>query len=108
TMARSEPSAGGSNVSRRQRRPYSAAADLSHLGIPDSGGILSRSTRRSCRALAARGESLASHRDERGAPMARRDDREYRAIFEGGATQPAGMHRRPNAAGLAPRAARPP
>src|SRR5881409_3478413 len=66
--------------------------------------------------------------------MARRDDREYRAIFEGGATQPAagvpaarfparwggaGMHRRPNgvpsaaaalgapnAAGLLPRAAR--
>src|SRR5881397_2565570 len=51
--------------------------------------------------------------------MARRDDREYRAIFEG-ATQPAagvpaarfparwggaGMHRRPNAAGLLPRAA---
>src|SRR5712691_1242512 len=36
--------------------------------------------------------------------MARRDDREYRAIFEGGATQPAGMHRRPNAAGLSPRA----
>src|SRR5438093_6669465 len=66
--------------------------------------------------------------------MARRDDREYRAIFEGGATQPAagvpaarfparwggaGMHRRPNrvpsaaaalgtpnAAGLSPRAAK--
>jgi predicted permease len=29
-------------------------------------------------ALAARGESLASHRDGRGAPPARRDDREYR------------------------------
>src|SRR5712691_2619001 len=28
--------------------------------------------------LAARGESLASHRDGRGAPPARRDDREYR------------------------------
>ena len=28
--------------------------------------------------------------------MARRDDREYRAICEG-ATQPAGMHREPNA-----------
>src|SRR5712691_1538372 len=28
--------------------------------------------------LTARGESLASHRDGRGAPMARRDDREYR------------------------------
>src|SRR5438128_3219659 len=53
--------------------------------------------------------------------MARRDDREYRAIFEEGATQPApgsptrqprwggeGMHRRPNAAGLLPRAAKPP
>src|SRR5712691_11195482 len=39
--------------------------------------------------------------------MARRDDREYRAIFEGGATQPAGMHRRPNAAGLSPRAVKP-
>jgi hypothetical protein len=52
--------------------------------------------------------------------MARRDDREYRAIFEGGATQPApgpptrqprwgglGMHRRPNAAGLLPRAVNP-
>src|SRR5712692_3611515 len=30
------------------------------------------------RPLAARGESLASHRDGRGAPPARRDDREYR------------------------------
>src|SRR5882672_2357529 len=30
------------------------------------------------RSLAARGESLASHRDGRGAPPARRDDREYR------------------------------
>src|SRR6266851_10508745 len=57
--------------------------------------------------------------------MARRDDREYRessGIFEGGATQPAagvpaarfparwggaGMHRRPNAAGLSPRAVKP-
>src|SRR5207247_10552284 len=29
-------------------------------------------------------------------------------IFEGGATQSAGMHRRPNAAGLSPRAARSP
>jgi hypothetical protein len=29
-------------------------------------------------ALAARGESLALHRDGRGAPRARRDDREYR------------------------------
>src|SRR5881628_3460648 len=28
--------------------------------------------------LAARGESLALHRDGRGAPVARRDDREYR------------------------------
>ena len=50
--------------------------------------------------------------------MARRDDREYRAIFEGGATQPArgplrgsrvgveaGMHRSSNAARLSPRAA---
>ena len=55
--------------------------------------------------LAARGESPASHRGRRGAPLTRRDDREYRAIFEGGATQPAGMHRRPNAAGVSPRAA---
>src|SRR5882672_6896690 len=31
-----------------------------------------------CAALTARGESLASHRDGRGAPPARRDDREYR------------------------------
>ena len=30
---------------------------------------------------------------ERGARMARRDDREYREYFEGGATQPAGMPR---------------
>ena len=30
------------------------------------------------RTLAARGETPASHRDERGAPIARRDDREYR------------------------------
>src|SRR5436309_3135815 len=37
--------------------------------------------------------------------MARRDDREYRAIFDGGPTQPAGMHRRPHPAGLAPPAA---
>src|SRR5712691_11092797 len=29
----------------------------------------------------------ASHRGRRGAPMGRGDDREYRAIFEGGATQ---------------------
>jgi len=27
-------------------------------------------------------------------------------VFEGGATQPAGMHRRPTAAGVSPRAAR--
>src|SRR5438552_13974854 len=37
----------------------------------------SRSRQDSVR-LAARGESLASHRDGRGAPLARRDDREYR------------------------------
>jgi hypothetical protein len=30
---------------------------------------------------------------ERGARMARRDDREYSNVFEGGATQPAGMPR---------------
>jgi len=28
--------------------------------------------------LAARGETPSSHRDGRGAPLARRDDREYR------------------------------
>src|SRR5437773_8699056 len=53
--------------------------------------------------LAAVVKVPASHRGRRGAPMARRDDREpgppprvvcavgwqYRAIFEGGATQPA-------------------
>src|SRR5712691_13222314 len=33
-------------------------------------------------ALTARGESLASHRDERGAPPARRDDREYREYLK--------------------------
>jgi hypothetical protein len=37
--------------------------------------------------------------------MVRRDDREYRGIFERGATQPAGMHRPSNAARLSPRAA---
>ena len=41
--------------------------------------------------------NAAQHRGRRGAPLARRDDRKYRAIFEGEATQPAGMHRRPNA-----------
>src|SRR5712691_8958838 len=34
------------------------------------------------RALAARGESLASYRDGRGASMARRDDREYREYLK--------------------------
>src|SRR5712692_3893955 len=34
------------------------------------------------RPLAARGESLASHRDGRGAPPARRDDREYREYLK--------------------------
>src|SRR5438876_1176796 len=73
--------------------------------------------------VAPRGESPASHRGQRGAPPTRRDDRKYREIFEGGATQSAagvpaarfparwggaGMHRRPNAAGVSPRAARPP
>ena len=47
------------------------------------GGPLRRRSARDgswdiARALAARGESLASHRDGRGAPSARRDDREYR------------------------------
>ena len=37
-----------------------------------------RRRRSALAALAARGESLASHRDGRGAPSARRDDREYR------------------------------
>ena len=55
---------------------------------------------------AARGERPASHRGRGGAPPARRDDREYRPVFEEEATQPAGMHRRPNAAGLSLRTAR--
>src|SRR5206468_5485661 len=56
--------------------------------------------------LVARGESPGV------APRpARRPDGKARrlrisGIFEGGATQPAGMHRRPNAAGLSPRAVR--
>src|SRR5438128_5917049 len=33
-------------------------------------------------ALTARGEGLASHRDGRGAPPARRDDREYREYLK--------------------------
>src|SRR5436309_1642911 len=68
--------------------------------------------------IAARGESLASHRDGRGAPgsptrqprwgprpagKARRP--RIPGVFERGATQPAGMHRSTNAARLSPRAA---
>ena len=41
----------------------------------------------------------AQHRDRRGAPIARRDDREYWTIFEGGATPRTAMHRRSNAGG---------
>ena len=44
-----------------------------------------------CRsALAARGESLASHRDGRGAPRARRDDREYREYLREEQRRPRG------------------
>ncbi len=46
---------------------------------------------------AARGEMVAQHRGRRCARIARRDDREYRAIFEGGATMRGAMQRRPNA-----------
>jgi hypothetical protein len=54
--------------------------------------------------LAARGETLASHRDRRGARIARRDDPEYRAIAEGGATPRGGDANRPaNAAQGLPR-----
>ncbi len=40
--------------------------------------------------LAARGESLASHRDGRGAPRARRDDREYRLYLREEQRRPRG------------------
>src|SRR5712691_11532707 len=44
--------------------------------------------------LAARGESLASHRDGRGASLARRDDREYREYLrEKQRSQPRGPQR---------------
>src|ERR1700674_4032839 len=69
--------------------------------------------------LAARGESPASHRGGRCARMARRDDREYREYLrkEQRSSTPGsptrhprwgggGMQRRPNAAGLSPRAAK--
>ena len=47
----------------------------------------------------------ALHRERRGARLARRDERAYQGICERGATQPAGMDRRSNAAGVSPRAA---
>src|SRR5687767_2849428 len=55
---------------------------------------------------AVRGEMVAPHRGRRCARIARRDDREYRAIFEGGATMRGAMQRRPNAGTISPRAAR--
>ena len=58
------------------------------------------------RALAARGESRAWHRDRQGARFARRDEGEYWALFDREATPRGGMPRRSNAAGLSPRAAR--
>src|SRR6266850_3603473 len=56
-----------------------------------------KNSRRSPRAsrLTARGESLASHRDGRGAPMARRDDGEYREYLSEEQRSQAGV---PNAA----------
>src|SRR5881296_1570749 len=82
-------------------------------------GVVTAST-----SLAARGESLASHRDGRGAPMARRDDREpgppprvvcavgwqYREYLreeqrsQPGVPNAAAALGAPNAAGLSPRA----
>ena len=47
----------------------------------------------------------ASHRERRDARLARRDEPAYQGICARGATQPAGIDRRSNAAGVAPRAA---
>ena len=49
---------------------------------------------------------VAQHRGRRCARIARRDGREYRAIFEGGATMRGAMQRRPNAGTISPRTAR--
>ena len=88
------------------------------IGSPDSDGarrkILSaqgRSGARSNKNRSAGGTSSpwwnpALHRERRGARLARRDERAYQGICERGATQPAGMDRRSNAAGVSPRAAR--
>ena len=103
----------------------SAVSAVSALNVVPCGGY-------SDTLLTARGETPASHRGRRGAPLTRRDDRSagpppcvlctvgaISGIFEGGATQSAagapaarfsarwggaGMHRRPNAAGVSPRA----
>src|SRR3989442_7343963 len=48
------------------------------MRIVSTSVVFSRSRKYAMLCLAARGESLASHRDGRGAPPARRDDREYR------------------------------
>jgi hypothetical protein len=53
----------------------SSVAGIASLATRASGGIDVEAV---YGGLAARGESLASHRDGRGAPPARRDDREYR------------------------------
>jgi len=82
--------------SRRQRRDN--GPNRLHLR-PDDGitSMPSWPTQVIEKGLAARGGSSGEHRGRRGAPRARRDDREYRAIFEEGATQSVGMLRRPNA-----------
>src|SRR5438477_9506599 len=57
-----------------------------------------RSTvRREIRAIVLPFINTVTHRGRRGAPRTRRDDREYREYLRAGATQSAGMHRRPNA-----------
>src|SRR5438876_10923202 len=73
-------------IRRAMQRSRSAFDSTSRgvLMVPPSiwrnhgaAGVASQ-VRRELEVLAARGESLASHRDGRGAPPARRDDREYR------------------------------
>src|SRR5439155_15403405 len=72
-------------VSRTTRPRRSRAEPVQRMTNHD-GGFTRRPVAQAFRpagcaalaALTARGESLASHRDGRGAPPARRDDREYR------------------------------
>src|SRR5688572_29921298 len=52
------------------------------MSLPRIGVALAVAACLTAPALAARGETPASHRDERGAPIARRDDREYREYVE--------------------------